>query len=183
MKTRHLIYTIFAVALAAACNHSGDKKEDSTPDKAKLSQEVSDIDKSLRQDIMAESADPVKGNNAVEKFVQYADAFPDDSISAYYLHRAAAISNNMGEFDKMVEYYDRVINNYPNYASLIDCYYEKAIDLDNAGRKEEARKAYQNFLDEYPDHYLASDIQKSMKLLDYSNEELIKSFEKKNNIK
>ena len=50
--------------------------------------------------------------------------------------------------------------------------YEKGINLDNAGRKEEARKAYQEFIDEYPEHFLTEDIKKAIKLLDMSDEQL-----------
>ena len=68
---------------------------------------------------------------------------------------------------------EAIIDNYPNYSQLVECYYEKGIALDNAGRKDEARIAYQEFLEEYPDHFLANDIRKALPLLDMSDELLI----------
>ena len=103
----------------------------------------------------------------------FADTYPTDSMAAPYLHRAAHVALSMDLIDDMVKCYDRIIDNYPDYEKLDECYYEKGIALDNAGRKEEARKAYQDFLDEFPDHFLADDIRKAISLLDMSDELLL----------
>lgn len=174
MKARILIFAA-ALTLLAGCNRA--PKE---PTRDELAQNIDSIEAPLMQAAMIEAIDTAQGNKLVTLYIQFADTYPDDTLSAAYLHRAAQVANGMGLIDEMVTYYDRVIDNYPDYANLDECYYEKGIALDNAGRKEEARKAYQEFLTEYPDHFLANDIQTSLSLLDMSNELLIEYLNKQN---
>lgn len=168
MKKSILTIAIATIALTA-CNN-GHK----APTHDELVQEIKAIETPLMEAAQIESIDTAKGNELLVLYTQFADAFPDDPMSATYLHRAAQVAGGMDRIDDMTAYYNRVINNYPDYAKLDECYYEKGIALDNAGRKEEARKAYQEFLDEYPDHFLAEDIRKALPLLDMSDELLLK---------
>ena len=174
MKSRILIFAA-ALTLLAGCNR-GPKE----PTRDELAQSIDSIEAPLMQAAMIEAIDTAQGNKLVALYIQFADTYPDDTLSAAYLHRAAQVANGMGLIDDMTTYYDRVIDNYPDYANLDECYYEKGIALDNAGRKEEARKAYQEFLAEYPDHFLAKDIQTSLSLLDMSDELLIEYLNKQN---
>lgn len=167
---------IIAAALAiAACSHN--TKE---PTHDELKQSIDSIEAPLMQAAMIESIDTVKGNKLISLYVQFANAFPNDTMAAPYLHRAAQVANGMGLYDDMTAYYDRVIDNYPDYAHLDECYYEKGLALDNAGHKEQARDAYQEFLDEYPDHFLANDIRTALSLLDMSDEMLFEYLNSKN---
>ena len=163
MKSRILIFAA-ALTLLAGCNR-GPKE----PTRDELAQSIDSIEAPLMQAAMIEAIDTAQGNKLVALYIQFADTYPDDTLSAAYLHRAAQVANGMGLIDDMTTYYDRVIDNYPDYANL-----------DNAGRKEEARKAYQEFLTEYPDHFLANDIQTSLSLLDMSDELLIEYLNKQN---
>ena len=122
---------------------------------------------------MLESIDTAKGNQLLSLYIQFADTYPTDTLAPVYLHRAAQIATGMGLIDDMGVCYDRVIDNYPNYSKLDECFYEKGLSLDNAGRKDAARIAYQEFLDEYPDHFLADDIRKAIPLLNMSDELLL----------
>ena len=162
------IITIIAATLAlAACN----PKE---PTLDELARDIDSIEKPLMQAAQMESLDTAQGNKLLNMYIQFADAFPTDSLAPTYLHRAAQVACGMDLIDDMTTYYDRVIDNYPDYARLDECYYEKGIALDNAGRKDEARKAYEVFLEEYPDHFLAEDIRKTLSLLDMTDEMLFK---------
>lgn len=143
------------------------------PSHDELIQAIDSIERPLMQAAQLESVDTAKGHQIIGLYVQFADLFPDDSLAPTYLHRAAQVSNGMEEIDNMTALYDRVINNYPEYEHLDECFYEKGLALDNAGRKDEARTAYQQFLDEYPDHFLADDIRKAVQLLDMSDELLL----------
>ena len=166
MKRLILSLTIASLAFAA-CNN-GPKE----PTRDELAQSIDSIEAPIMNAAQIASVDTMQGNKLVELYVQFADAFPADTMAPVYLHRAAQVANGMGLFDDMVAYYNRVIDNYPDYANLDECYYEKGIALDNAGRKDEARKAYEEFLEEYPDHFLADDIRSALPLLDMSDEML-----------
>lgn len=154
--------------LFVACNNS--PKELSHD---QLYDSIESLDSLLLTAPPMKPVDTTLGNNMMSLCIMFADKYPDDSLAAHYLHRAAYLAQSMDLIDDMVTCYDRIIDNYPEYDKLDECYYEKGIALDNAGRKDQARKAYQDFLDVYPDHFLADDIRKAIPLLDISNEFII----------
>lgn len=162
------ILIIAATLLVAACHHT---PKELTYDQ--LNDSIMALEGQLQSISPLDPIDSSLGNNMMSLCIKFADTYPDDSLSAHYLHRAAIIALSMDRIDDMVACYDRIIDNYPDYEQLDECYYEKGIALDNAGRKEQARKAYQDFLDEYPDHFLADDIRKAIPLLDMSDELLL----------
>ncbi len=163
------ILAIATVLLVFTACHRGNE----TPSREEMAKVIDSIEATTRTAVRMEAIDTAKGNRLMSLYIHYADAYPEDSISPIYLQKAAQIATGMFLIDDMVTLYDRIIDNYPNYSQLVECYYEKGIALDNAGRKDEARIAYQEFLEEYPDHFLANDIRKALPLLDMSDELLI----------
>lgn len=161
----------FAIALLAitACDNAPQE-----PTRDELAQTIDSIEKPLIEATSLESVDTAQGNNLIDLCLKFADSYPTDTLAPVYLQSAAQVACGMGLIDDMSAYYDRIIDNYPDYARLDECYYAKGIALDNAGRKEEARKAYIEFLDEFPDHFLAEDIRRALPLLDMSDEMLLK---------
>ena len=135
MKKSVLIIALAALTLAA-CNR-GPKE----PTRDELALSIDSIEQPLMDAAQFDAIDTAKGNSLIALYIQFADAFATDTMAPVYLQRAAQVAGGMGLIDDMVAYYDRVIDNYPDYAKLDECYYEKGIALDNAGRKEEARKA------------------------------------------
>ena len=165
---RNIIIPIAAALLLVACHNANE-----IPSRDDLAAAIDSIEQPLMQAANLAPVDTAKGQQLIEQYLLFADNYPDDSLAPHYLHRAAQVANALDHTDLMAVYYDRVIDNYPNYKQLDECYYEKGIALDNAGRKEEARKAYQAFLEEYPNHFLAEDIQRALALLDLSDELLL----------
>lgn len=157
-----------ATLLITACNHT---PKELTHDQ--LADSIEAVDTRIMSASMLDPVDTTMGNNMLTLCIQFADTYPDDTMAATYLHKAAHVALSMDRIDDMVACYDRIIDNYPDYEKLDECYYEKGIALDNAGRKDQARKAYQDFLDEFPDHFLADDIRKAIPLLDMSDELLM----------
>lgn len=169
MKKVSLIICAIALVAAVGCKQKNHKMSHD-----ELRAAIDSIEKPLMSAAQFQPIDTVKGRNLVDLYVEFADNYSDDTIAATYLHRAAQVCNGLDCIDEMVTYYDRVIDEYPEYRHLDECYYEKGIYLDNAGRKDAARDAYQQFLDNYPNHFLAEDIRKAIPLLDLSDELLIK---------
>lgn len=172
------VFLTLAVAtlFLSACNHS---PKELTHDE--LNDSIASIVVRLEEASPMATVDTALGNRMLSLCLQFADTYPDDTMTASYLHHAAHVALSMDRIDDMVACYDRIIDNYPDYEKLDECYYEKGIALDNAGRKEEARKAYQEFLEEYPDHFLADDIRKALPLLDMSDELLLEYLNKQSN--
>ncbi len=159
------LFSVCFLLIVASCQQ---KAKELT--REELRHTIDSIEAPVRDAVLVESVDTAVGNNLVRLYVQYGDRFPEDSLSALYISRAAEISLSMGNIDDMVTYFDRVINEYPDFDHLDECYYTKAVALDNAGRRQEARAAYEAFLEVYPDHFLAEDIRKAIPLLDKSDQ-------------
>jgi len=175
MKNRFLTIASAALILAA-CNHT--PKELSHD---QLCDSIEVLKTEMYEASPLADVDTILGNKMLTLCIQFADSYPTDTLTPYYLHQASHVALSMDRIDDMVSFYDRIIDNYPDYDKLDECYYEKGIALDNAGRKDEARIAYQDFLEEYPDHFLADDIRKALPLLDMSDELLLKFLNEQNN--
>lgn len=173
---KKILLTIAAACLlVAACNNK--PKE---PSHDELISTIDSIEPTLMLATPLAQVDTALGNSMMSLYLKFADNYPEDSLTPYYLHHAAQLALSMDLIDEMVDCYDRVIDNYPDYEKLDECYYEKGIALDNSGRKEQARQAYQDFLETYPDHFLAEDIRKAIPLLDMSDELLLEFLNQNN---
>ena len=166
---KHTLIPLLATLLLLSACHNGTE----TPSREALIASVDSIEQPLMQAANLAAVDTLKGRQLIDRYLRFANNYPDDSLAASYLQRAAQVANALDQIDEMVSYYDRVIDNYPQYNHLDECYYEKGIALDNAGRKEEAREAYKAFLEEYPNHFLTDDIRRALALLDMSDELLL----------
>lgn len=157
-----------AALLMAAC--AGTPKE---PSRDELAATIDSLERPLMDNSRALAVDTAKGREIIDLYLHFADSYPADTLAPHYLHQAARVACGMGLIDEMSQSYNRVIENYPTYDNIAECYYEMGLALDNAGRKEEARKVYEEFLEEFPDHFLANDIRNSLPLLDLSDKMLI----------
>lgn len=167
-------YLIIACALCMAACHNAPQ----APDRDTLVGDISSLE--AKTDQQTFRVDTAVASQLLDLYTSFADAFPEDSLAPLYLESAARLSFNLDDLDGMVAAYDRIIDNYPDFERLDECYYEKAINLDNAGRKEEARQAYNEFLEVYPDHFLANDFRTALQLLDLSDELLIQHLTQNN---
>lgn len=172
---KNILSICCGIFMIASCN-SGAKE----PTHDELAKMIDSLETPLMVESRYESVDTAKGNEIISLYLKFADTYPKDTLAPLYLYNAARVACGMGLIDDMTTYYDRVIDNYPDFSKLAECYYEKGIALDNAGRKNEARIAYQEFLEMFPDHFLANDIQTANSLLDLSDEMLIKHLQEIN---
>ena len=114
----------------------------------------------------------------VDMYESYADTYPDDSLSVEYLFNGAEICLNLGEGQRSIDLYDRVILEYPDFAKVPESLFLKGYVYENyLGDLEQARIIYSLFLEKYPDNEFADDAAISIQNLGKSPEELIKQFE------
>ena len=124
--------------------------------------------------------DMQKAIHYIQACEQYAEANPSDESSPEYLMKAAEMSRNINNFDKALNLYDRVINNYSSYDKAPQAFFLKAFTLDdNMGKKEEAKVLYEEFIKNYPNDDFADDAQFMLETLNKSDAEIIEEFEKK----
>ncbi len=80
-----------------------------------------------------------------------------------------------------VAIYESVVQNYPHYKKIPECYFMEAYTYENIlGNIGKANEIYKVFLANYPDHELADDARTAIKFLGKSPEEIISEFDKMN---
>ena len=80
---------------------------------------------------------------------------------------------NAPDTKSALKFFDRLIENYPDFEDLPMCYYLKANAYDMNSQYEEAKAAYEFFVSKYPDHFMARAAQISLDHLGMSPEEML----------
>lgn len=122
--------------------------------------------------------DKAQALELVDLYVSYADNYPEDSLAVESLFKGAEFCLNLGEGQRAVSLYDRVINEYPDFRKIPECVFLKAYVYENyLGDLDNAKMIYIEFLEKYPDNEFADDAEISIQNLGKSPEELIRQFE------
>jgi TolA-binding protein len=145
-------------------------------EKRKLSDKITEREKEMLND-SSQAVNHKMAAEIIELYKEYADKFPEDTLAAEYLFRAGDVSNGIGQYKEAIGFYKRCseINTYgkqPVAFFLQGFIYETQLnDMQNA------KRIYEEFLQKYPNHKLASDVNFSLANLGKSPEELVKMFE------
>ena len=108
----------------------------------------------------------------------YALSNPRGPKAAEYLFDAAEMAKLLRTNNKALNIYDWLVAKYPNYEKTPSALFIKAFILENEmNNMEEARLAYQLFLEKYPDNDFADDARFSLENLGKSADEVLKAIE------
>lgn len=122
--------------------------------------------------------DKEKAIELVDMYVNFTDAYPEDTMAVEYLFKGAEFCLNLGEGQRAILLYDRVINEYPDFRKVPECLFLKGYVYENyLGNLASAKAIYTKFIQLYPDNEFADDAAVSIQNLGKSPEELIKQFE------
>lgn len=111
-----------------------------------------------------------------------ADQTPGDSISAEVLFRAGALLKGRKEPTKAIGVWGLVTEKYPDSYRSADALFQQALTFDNdLNDKNLAKRYYQKFLEQYPEHPQAEDVRLLLPMMDKTDAELVEEFEKKLN--
>jgi tetratricopeptide (TPR) repeat protein len=99
--------------------------------------------------------------NSALRFVDACEAYalvlPDSPKAPQNLYKASEISQTLRTTVKTLSIFDWMIDRYPTFEKSSNALFLKAYLLDEEfDKKEEARVFYIHFLEQYPDHQLAS---------------------------
>jgi TolA-binding protein len=143
-------------------------------------EEMTESIQTLQKEIAAEQQpSPQKLDSLQNALMRYADAFPQDSTSAKYLAKAGETARLLQQYDKALEIFAKIEKNHPKSREAGAALFMKAFTLDNdLKRFDEAKTAYEAFLNQYPNDEFADDAQFLLNNLGKSPEEIIKGFEK-----
>lgn len=180
MKNRYLFSLVLTFSIGmSACNNSDEPVSDETVsgvivDTAKFLVDLANVEARIDNAVVPTDTDL---KEAIVKFQDYAEIFPNDPKSPDYLLKASDFSLMTGDYRKSVRLLEQIIDKFPNYKRMEDVKYNRASHLDFELRDTTAAKiAYQNFIDEYPNSPLVGDCQARIPNIRYSAEQLIEKF-------
>jgi len=182
---RYLKDTLQAAALeqCIAQAFAGTPKGDSLASITEGQPSVPERLKALGNDLYDLKNQKLNYHNA-QAFVEiselYASLLPADTLSPLLLIRAAEVARVMKKFDKAIELYQWVLSQYPDHPDAADAMFMIAFTWDSdLAQYDSARVWYERFLRTYPDNDFADDARFLLENLGKSEEELLKSLEKK----
>jgi len=112
-------------------------------------------------------------------YAKFANFFPKDSLSPDFLYKAADISRNIGEGKIAVNYYKRILNDYPEFDKNAITMFMLAFTYENIlNDTSNARKYYKLFIKKYPNHEFADDAKNLLNLLGKDPTTIVQEFEK-----
>ena len=166
-----LVLMLALVALCVvSCKHEKTEQE-------KLYDEITAKETELYKD-KPEAIDKDKAIEMVRMYVSYVDSYPEDTLAAEYLFRAAEISENANQPNNAVTYLTRIEENYKDYKNYPVCIFKKAYIYENHLKNlDKAREYYEKFVADYPDHELVEAANSSLMFLGMSDKELIRVLE------
>jgi TolA-binding protein len=198
MKSSIYVIGAMLLILSASCGNSKSEKaikakedslrrqvyKDSKPVKEQFAATVKQAEERMKAAKSA-SYDAGIANALIKSYLDYANAFPNDTLSPDYIFRSAEIASSGGSYDQALILFKSVTDKYSRYKYVVEALYEEAMIYDSKlpGQTEKARIIYQQIIDDYPKHKLAEDAKIAIANLGKTDEQLVKEFEKKNHLK
>lgn len=169
--TKVLIFFALSTVLLSSCSMSESKYND----------KIKEMEDALNADTTKIPAkeDVIK---LIDSYVAFVEKFPKSDIAPEYLFRAGRYCMSYQLPTKAIEFFDKIINNYPDYIKTPDSYFLKAFVYDSQlSNIPMARKSYEELIKKYPNHELALQAQELLKILGKNLNDIIAEFETKNN--
>jgi tetratricopeptide (TPR) repeat protein len=142
----------------------------------KLMSEIKKLEETVRNQTVPGKEE---GNKLVVKYLEFADAYPEDTITPTILYNAARVSVSISNPQQSVDILQRLIDKYPESKPIADAYvflgfvYETALmDFQKAGYW------YELFLRDFPNHPMYEDVRFSLNNLGKSPDEIVAEFMK-----
>jgi tetratricopeptide (TPR) repeat protein len=177
MKKLSFLLLLIALFNLSCSNNSsqGDAKEVSMSKEAFL-KKIKDQEKKVFSQ-SPEKLNDLKLKELADQYVEY--ALYGDSLAPEFLYKAAGIYMNTGKPKKAISSLNKIINHYPDFNKLENCYFLKAFVYDDKLKDySNAGKFYKEYLNKYPKGVFADDAKLLIKNLGKSTEEIFKEIKK-----
>ncbi len=173
-----IIILITSSFILLSCNNNNSNEQD-TSSKVTIEQ-INNLEGELFGGDMT-TPNLEKAKELVGLYIEYANTYPKDTVSADLLFKAADISMNLSSAKNTIALFNRILNEYPDYRNVSTVLFLKGFVYEDQVRDyEKAGKCYIDFLEKYPESDFADDAKVSIQNLGKSPEDLIREFESKN---
>ena len=151
-----IVYVLAAAFFALITSCKGVNKDELKAEIDQFEANVSELDRAV---------DTASANKIVRLYSTYANEFPDDSLAPIYLFKAADVLQGICEYKSAVHYYNRILDNYPDFDGRALSFFFKGRAYEQSAMIDSAIVVYEDFLELYPDHFLAEDTRKMLPML------------------
>ena len=192
MKILKIASLVLFLSVLASCGESGDKQEEvatedntATVDVNKLN--LTNLLAEIKKREEAFKADKtVNKENAVllmEAYVAFSERFNNRENADEYLFKAGEIAMGQEMTVEAIRHLTRLYDEFPRYEKRAYGLFLLGFVQENySGNLDEAKRIYELFLTEFPNHEMADDAKASIENLGKSPEQIIREFEIKDSI-
>ncbi|GIV41320.1 MAG: hypothetical protein KatS3mg034_0630 [Vicingaceae bacterium] len=180
---KKLIYFLLSLTVFVSCNLSETKKKLEEEDKKKRLATIEQLNKEYNESFKLGKPDEGKAASLLRNYLDYSEKYPEDSLSPDFLFKTAQLAISLRRFDEGVKYLQKFRTLYkdhpldPMVLFTLGFTYEN--HLNDLGKAE---KYYQEFLNKYPNHELANDVDLMIQNLGKSPEEIINRANQNNSV-
>jgi len=164
-KLKKTIGIVIAAAFLLGCQSS----------KSKLREQIV-----LLENEMSAEYDVKKAEKLSFLYQEYIAKFPQDSMVIEYLFKSGEINISLRRGSEALSDFTTLIDKFPQSPHIAEaCYYRAYVYEDIIYDIEAAKASYNEFINRFPDHQLVKDAALSIQYLGMSPEEIVASFEQK----
>lgn len=146
-------------------------------EKEKLIDQIKSNEKTLKSDTTG-VMHYEKAEEMVKQYEDYVARFPDDSLSAKFLFKAADVSAHSHNIAHAIELYKDLIQKYPQSKLVPQSWFFIGFLNENELKNiNEARKAYTTLIEKFPDYEQIKTVQWLLNNLGRSDAEIVRQFE------
>lgn len=165
VTTNQILLLIMSLLLLVAC---APKKSSDL-----LLKEISTLEQQIEQQ---QTPVPDKGvsDQLIATYEEFASLYPTDSVAPECLFKAADYAIYLHQYDRAIDYYTMIYNNYPDFNKREEALFMKAYVFDNNIQDYKmASETYREFISKYPTNSFAQSARISLKYLGKSPEEVM----------
>ncbi len=140
----------------------------------KLTSEIKELEEKVKGQMMV---DKVDGGKLLKKYIEFADAFPEDTLTPFVLYNGARVAMSIDDPGQSVVLLERLINSYPDNKITPEAYVLLGFVYETVYEDfDKAKYWYESFLKDFPNHFLWEDVNATLGFLGKSPDELVAEF-------
>ncbi len=192
MKIFKIVSIVLLLSVITACGSKGEKQEEVVVDEntgrvdvsklnmTNLLEEIKKREKAFKED---QTVNNRHSFLLMEAYVSFSERFNNRENADEYLFKAGEIAMGEKMTVEAIRYLTRLYDEFPRYEKRAYGLFLLGFVQENySGNLDEARRIYQLFLMEFPNHEMADDARASIDNLGKSPEEIIRGFEIKDSL-
>ncbi|MCD6346040.1 MAG: hypothetical protein J7L96_01335, partial [Bacteroidales bacterium] len=122
MNMRTVLIISLSVVLFWSCGNQKEIRQ--------MASKIAELEADVYSDTSS-IADMSKAQELIQAYEDYANALPEDTLSPEYLYKGAEIAMNLQMSGRAIEYYQRILNNFPDFSKRSYCLFLQAFVYEN----------------------------------------------------